>query len=30
MKENRAKYNGDERMQERLRKLYAARERVRG
>lgn len=30
MKENRAKYNGDERMQERLRKLYGARERLRG
>ena len=30
MRDDRAKYNRDERMQERLRKLYAARERVRG
>lgn len=30
MREDRAKYNRDERMQERLRKLYGARERVRG
>lgn len=30
MKNDRAKYNGDERMQERLRKLYGARERLRG
>ncbi|MGE0151772.1 MAG: hypothetical protein AB7R90_04090 [Reyranellaceae bacterium] len=30
MKSDRAKYNGDERMQERLRKLYSVRERLRG